>query len=87
MGHMVTRCDFLDVLEESVVFHAAVAVELHDGTRFEDRTREVVTQDGEEVAIFDLHGEIPVSSIKSARRAQPHEDTYAGKRVVKHDAH
>jgi Rho-binding antiterminator len=87
MGHLIERCDFLDVLEEAVTLRKPVSVELRDGTRFEDRVRDVVTEDGAEHAIFELHGTIPLSSISSTTRAEPRADSYAGKRVHSHDLH
>jgi hypothetical protein len=80
MGHVVDRSDFLDVLEESAVLRRPVLVQLRDGHRFEDIARRVVTEDGEDYAVFEQHDSLPLSSISDCRRAVPREDTYAGKR-------
>lgn len=57
------RCDFLDVLEEAVVFKKPVKVELRDGQRFVDRVKNVVTAAGEDFAEFEDHARIPVTQI------------------------
>jgi transcriptional antiterminator Rof (Rho-off) len=80
MGHVVDRSDFLDVLEESATLRRPVEVHLRDGHRFEDIARQVVTQDGEEYAIFEQHASLPMKSISDCRRAAPVEPTYAGTR-------
>ena len=85
MGHLVARCDVLDVLEEAAVVRKPILVELRDGHRFEDRVKDVVTQDGEDFAVFEFHAMTPVSSIKNARRAESREPTYAGKRGQSHE--
>jgi transcriptional antiterminator Rof (Rho-off) len=71
MGHQIDRCDFLDVLEEAAVLHRPVLVELREGTVFEDRVRDVVTELGEDFAIFVDHARVPVSDIAHCRRASP----------------
>ena len=86
MGHLVGRGDFLDVFEESATLRKPVSVALRDGHRFEDRVRQVVTEDGEDFAVFELHGMLAVSSISDVTRAEPREETYAGKRSH-HDHH
>ena len=62
------RCDFLDVLEESVLMHAEVEVELSDGTTFRDRLVDVVTKDGQDTARFRGRDPVPVSSIAAIER-------------------
>jgi Rho-binding antiterminator len=79
MGHRVGRCEFLDVLEESAVTHRAVAVELVDGTRFTDDVKDVVTENGEDYAVFQQHDRVPVSDIADCNRAEPDAQTYSGK--------
>jgi Rho-binding antiterminator len=79
MGHVVGPCDFLDVLEESVVFGSAVVVELRNGAHFTDTVRDVATYDGEDLATFHDHGRMPLHAISDARRAHPREATYHGK--------
>jgi hypothetical protein len=79
MGHLIDRCDFIDVLEESVTTGGAVTVELIGGTRFTDRVRDVTTQDGTDYAEFRNHATVAVDDILSCTRAQPLETSYAGK--------
>jgi Rho-binding antiterminator len=80
MGHVVERSDFVDMLEESVTTRRPVSVLLRDGRRFEDVVREVVTQDGDDFAIFEQHAATPIRTISDCSRAQPWEPTYSGKR-------
>ncbi|HET6281592.1 MAG TPA: hypothetical protein VFH73_11505 [Polyangia bacterium] len=79
MGHIVGACDFLDVLEESAVLRSAVLIELRNGAHFTDTVRDVVTEDGEDFALFHDHGRMPLHAISDARRAHPREATYEGK--------
>lgn len=79
MGHSVTSCDFVDVLEESVVTGRNVAVSLRGGQHFIDGVKHVLTQNGQDWAIFRDHDWIPVSDIVECIRAQPREVTYDAK--------
>jgi Rho-binding antiterminator len=79
MGHLIDRCDFVDVLEESVTTGGAVAVELIGGTRFIDRVRDVYTMDGVDYAEFKDHATVAVPDILAITRAQPFVPSYAGK--------
>ncbi len=67
------RCDFLDVLEESVTIHKPVQVELKDGERFVDQVNNVVTEAGEDFVQFAVHGRVPVSRIA---RCEPSPDAH-----------
>lgn len=69
------RCDFLDVLEESVLMHAEVRIELADGTSFQDRLIDVATKDGQDVARFRDRGGIAVAAIAALER-EPLAHTY-----------
>jgi hypothetical protein len=71
MGYPLDRCDFLDVLEEAAVLHRPVEVELRAGTIFKDRVRDVVTEGGEDFALFEEHARIPLSEIADCHRAPP----------------
>jgi hypothetical protein len=71
MGHRLGRCEFLDLLEEAVVLDRPVEVELKNGAHFEDHVREVVTEDGEDWAVFVDHSRVAVSAISDCRRAGP----------------
>jgi len=66
--HDLGDCDFLDVLEESVLMHARVQVELLDGSSFEDRIRDVVTRDGQDEVIFAAHEPVQVREMAAIRR-------------------
>ena len=79
MGHIIDRCDFVDVLEEAVTTRGTVHVELVGGTRFVDHVRDVITEGGQDYAIFKDHATVNVSDILNCTRAQPHEPSYAGK--------
>lgn len=63
MSHQVERCDFIDMLEESAKFHRTIAVTLKANSRFSDKVRDVVTEDGTDYAIFHDHGRVPLSDI------------------------
>jgi transcriptional antiterminator Rof (Rho-off) len=73
------RCDIIDMLEEAAVSRRSVAVELRSNERFTDHVRDVVTEDGEEWAVFAAHERVPVRHIHHCARALPWEPTYAGK--------
>jgi hypothetical protein len=76
MGHQVGRCDFIDVLEESVATGRNVAVSLRGGQHFIDMVRDVVTQNGEDWAVFRDHAWVAVSDIEDCERAQPRDASY-----------
>ena len=80
MAHLIEQCDFLDVLEESAVLKTPVSIELRGGGRFVDRVRDVVTEDGQDFALFVDHGRIALRSLSSATRAAPLLPSYDGKR-------
>ena len=79
MSHVLERCDVIDVLEEAVTLKRPLTVELAGGKRFVDRVRDVVTEDGQDWAVFDAHERTPVNDIRFAAPAEPHEPSYAGK--------
>jgi hypothetical protein len=79
MGHIVGSCDFLDVLEEAAVLGTQVLIDLRDGGQFTDAVREVITEDGQDLAAFKNHGRIAVHAMSNARRAAPRESSYEGK--------
>ena len=79
MGHALNHCDIIDMLEEAAVSRRPVAVELRGSKRFTDHVRDVVTEDGEEWAVFATHESVPVRHIHNCSRAVPWEPTYAGK--------
>lgn len=63
-------CDHLDVLEESVVRQRPVYVQLFDGTSFSDQVKDVVTEGGEDYAVFAEQGRVPVKKIRTCIRAE-----------------
>jgi transcriptional antiterminator Rof (Rho-off) len=69
---IVGRCSFIDVLEEAVLVHRPVAVALRDGTRFIDVVVDVVTENGEDYAVFHNRERVPVTEIAATTRADPH---------------
>jgi len=71
MGHLMDSCDVLDVLEEAVTLKRAVHVELKGGTEFEDRVRDVVTEEGVDLVTFRDHGQMPLRDVANARPAVP----------------
>jgi Rho-binding antiterminator len=66
------RCDFIDVLEEAVLRHRPVAVELRGGETFIDQVMDVVTERGDDFAVFRAHPRVPVGDILAVTRAEPH---------------
>jgi Rho-binding antiterminator len=79
MSHNVERCDFIDMLEESAKLHRPVAVTLRGDTRFSDDVRDVVTEEGEDYALFREHGRVPVSDILDCVWTGPREQGYDSK--------
>jgi hypothetical protein len=82
MGHQLDSCDIIDMLEEAVTTGRPVEVELKaEHKKFVDQVRDVVTESGEERAIFKHHDPVLVRDIHHCARAVPFEPTYAGKRT------
>jgi hypothetical protein len=81
MSHQVDRCDFIDMLEESATLHRPVEVTLRGDRRFADSVREVVTESGEDFAVFRDHGRVNVREILDCvwTGPRPGADSYAGK--------
>jgi transcriptional antiterminator Rof (Rho-off) len=67
----VGRCDFIDVLEDAVLRHRPVEVQLRGGEAFTDEVVDVVTERGDDFAVFKSHERVPVGDILSVTRAQP----------------
>lgn len=87
MGHIVSHCDVLDILEESATSKRPVAVELEGGRSFTDQVTDVVTESGEDYVDFRDHGRLFVKDIRSAARGEPVEPTYQGKPVRRSNGH
>ncbi len=79
MSHNVERCDFIDMLEESATTRRTVIVTLRGGARYSDDVRDVVTEQGEDYALFREHGRVSVSDILDCVWSAPRESTYDGK--------
>jgi transcriptional antiterminator Rof (Rho-off) len=83
VGHLIERCDFIDMLEESARLHRPLIVELKDGRTFTDEARDVVTESSgaewAEWAVFRFHDRLSLDEISTCRAAAPVEPTYRGK--------
>lgn len=64
----VGRCSFIDVLEEAVLRRRAVAVQLRAGEAFIDQVTDVVTEDGDDFAVFRSHTRVSVGAIEAVTR-------------------
>lgn len=88
MGHLLDRCDVLDLLEESTRLKRAMIFELKDGRRFVDEASDVVLDaDREEWAVFRAHEQVPVRHIAFCGPAEPPEPSYRGKSERRHPSH
>ena len=65
----VGRCSFIDVLEEAVLRQRPIAVRLREGLSFIDELVDVVTENGEEFAVFRARARIAVGEIAAVTRA------------------
>jgi Rho-binding antiterminator len=79
MSHLIERCDFIDMLEESAKMRRELAVTLRGQTHFADSVRDVVTEAGEDYAIFRDHGRVAVREILDCVWTAPREVTYDSK--------
>ena len=79
MSHLVERCDFIDMLEESAKMHRPIAVTLRGDTHFSDDVRDVVTEEGGDYVVFRAHGRVPVSEILDCVWTGPRDDSYDSK--------
>jgi hypothetical protein len=70
MGHTFDSCDWIDVLEESVVTKRPVNIQLQGGKTFTDQVKDLVTEGGADYVDFRDHGRMPVADIRSAGRAE-----------------
>jgi hypothetical protein len=81
---LLERCDFIDMLEESVRLHRPVSVELKAGKTFTDEASDVTDGAEGDWAYFRLHERVPLGEISSCRLAVPPEPSYRGKPVRAH---
>jgi Rho-binding antiterminator len=68
----VGQCDFIDVLEETVLRRRPVAVQLRAGETFIDQMMDVVTEAGTDFAVFRSHPRVPVREIAAVSRSEAH---------------
>jgi Rho-binding antiterminator len=68
----VGQCDFIDVLEETVLRRRPVAVQLRAGETFIDQMMDVVTEAGTDFAVFRSHPRVPVREIAAVSRSEEH---------------
>lgn len=66
----VGRCSFIDVLEEAVLRRSPVAVQLSDGAAFIDEIVDVVTERGDDFAVFRSHARVSVGEIAAVTRSE-----------------
>jgi hypothetical protein len=67
----VGRCDFIDVLEEAVTRGRPVAVQLREGETFIDQLLDVLTENGDEFAVFRQHDRVSIGEISAVSRPEP----------------
>jgi hypothetical protein len=64
----VGRCGFIDLLEEAVLRRKPVAVQLREGLSFIDEVVDVVTENGDDFAVFKRHPRVSVGEIDAMTR-------------------
>jgi Rho-binding antiterminator len=79
MGHLLDRCDVIDLLEESARLGRTLIVELKGGRRFVDQARDVVTEDHEDWVVFRDHDRVRVADISFCGPPDTPEPSYRGK--------
>jgi hypothetical protein len=79
MGHQIDRCDYIDMLEESAKMRRPILVRLRGDTRFTDLVRDVLTEGGEDYAVFRDHGRVPVSDVLDCNWVAPRPEGYDSK--------
>jgi Rho-binding antiterminator len=70
----VGRCSLIDVLEEAVLRRRPIAVRLSSGASFIDQLVDVVTERGEDYAVFRDHERVGVTDISAVTRAEPNRE-------------
>ena len=79
MSHLIERCDYIDMLEESAKMRRPILVTLRGDARFTDLVRDVLTEEGEDYALFRDHGRVAVSDILDCGWAAPRPEGYDSK--------
>lgn len=64
----IGRCSLIDVLEEAVLRGRPVAIALREGFSFIDQVIDVVTENGEDFAVFRSHPRVAVGEIAAVTR-------------------
>jgi len=64
---------------EAATIHQPVKVELRDGQRFVDHVKMVVTEAGEDFAVFEEHDRVPVTQIADCEPRSHAPPSYLGK--------
>lgn len=77
--HLSLRPSFIDMLEESAKTHRIIVVTLRGAAHFADDVRDVVTEQGEDFALFREHGRVAVTDILDCVWSAPRESTHDGK--------
>ncbi|MCI0574053.1 MAG: hypothetical protein L0Y66_25240 [Myxococcaceae bacterium] len=67
----VGRCGLIDVLEEAVLTRRPLAVQLASGETLIDQVVDVVTEGGDDFAVFRTHPRVSVGDIIAVTRAEP----------------
>jgi hypothetical protein len=67
----VGRCSLIDVLEEAVLVGKPIAVRLASGQTFIDEVVDVVTERGDDFAVFRSHERVSVGEIGAVTRCEP----------------
>ncbi len=65
------RCDFIDVLEEAVLRRRPVQVQLRTGEAFTDQLVDVLTESGDDFAVFREHPRVPVGQLAALGSEDP----------------
>lgn len=71
MSHRLDRGDIIDMLEESILKHISVVVELDNNHTFEDRVKEIFADGGEDHVVFHQHETVALRKIHRTQRAVP----------------
>ena len=68
---VVGRCSLIDVLEEAVLLGRPIAVRLFSGPTFIDEVIDVITEQGDDFAVFRNHERVSVGDIGAVTRSEP----------------
>jgi hypothetical protein len=71
------RCDFIDVLEDAVLRRQPFIVQLRAGQGFTDQVMDVVTEGGDDFAVFRAHPRVAVGDIATLEPEPRAEEEHA----------